>query len=71
MTVRVIPRLDIKGPDMVKGIHLEGLRVLGQPERFAQYYYEQGADGVYVFNFHGSREAGRELLTQMGSAVPG
>lgn len=43
-TIRVIPRLDIKGPNLVKGIHLEGLRVLGQPESFARYYYEQGAD---------------------------
>jgi cyclase len=43
-SVRVIPRLDIKGPNLVKGIHLEGLRVLGKPEDFAQYYYEQGAD---------------------------
>ncbi len=44
MTVRLIPRLDIKGPNLVKGIHLEGLRVLGKPERFARDYYEQGAD---------------------------
>ena len=43
-TVRVIPRLDIKGPNLVKGIHLEGLRVLGKPSDFAKYYYEQGAD---------------------------
>lgn len=42
--VRVIPRLDIKGPNLVKGIHLEGLRVLGKPEDFARYYYEKGAD---------------------------
>jgi cyclase len=42
--VRVIARLDIKGPNLVKGIHLEGLRVLGNPENFAQYYYQQGAD---------------------------
>jgi cyclase len=28
----------------VKGVHLEGLRVLGKPEHFARYYYEQGAD---------------------------
>ncbi len=28
----------------MKGIHLEGLRVLGKPEKFAQYYYESGAD---------------------------
>ena len=42
--IRVIPRLDIKGPNLVKGIHLEGLRVLGKPEQFARYYYETGAD---------------------------
>lgn len=43
-TVRVIPRLDIKGPNLVKGIHMEGLRVLGKPADFAKFYYEQGAD---------------------------
>lgn len=42
--IRVIPRLDIKGSNLVKGIHLEGLRVLGKPEQFARYYYENGAD---------------------------
>lgn len=43
-TIRIIPRLDIKGPNLVKGIHLEGLRVLGKPGNFAKFYYEQGAD---------------------------
>lgn len=46
-TIRVIPRLDIKGPNLVKGIHLEGLRVLGKPQHFARYYYEQGADELF------------------------
>jgi cyclase len=45
--VRIIPRLDIKGPNLVKGIHLEGLRVLGRPEDFAKYYYENGADELF------------------------
>ena len=44
MNHRIIARLDIKGPNLVKGIHLEGLRVLGKPEDFAKYYYETGAD---------------------------
>lgn len=43
-TIRIIPRLDIKGANLVKGIHLEGLRVLGKPEYYAKHYYEQGAD---------------------------
>ena len=41
---RVIARLDVKGPNLVKGIHLEGLRVIGDPQAFARRYYEQGAD---------------------------
>jgi imidazole glycerol-phosphate synthase subunit HisF len=44
IATRIIPRLDIKGPNLVKGIHLEGLRVLGDPAEFARYYYENGAD---------------------------
>jgi cyclase len=46
-TTRIIARLDIKGPNLVKGIHLEGLRVLGKPEDFARYYYENGADELF------------------------
>jgi imidazole glycerol-phosphate synthase subunit HisF len=42
--VRLIPRLDVKGPNLIKGVHLEGLRVLGDPQEFARRYYEQGAD---------------------------
>jgi cyclase len=42
--VRIIARLDIKGPNLIKGIHLEGLRVIGDPQARAQRYYEQGAD---------------------------
>lgn len=42
--VRIIPRLDIKGPNVIKGVHLEGLRVVGDPQLFARTYYEQGAD---------------------------
>lgn len=48
--VRLIPRLDIKGASLVKGVHLEGLRVLGQPNQFAKYYYEQGADELILMD---------------------
>lgn len=44
LALRIIPKLDIKGPNLVKGMHLEGLRVLGKPEYFAKYYYDNGAD---------------------------
>lgn len=42
--IRLIARLDIKGPNLIKGIQLEGLRVIGDPQKFARQYYEQGAD---------------------------
>lgn len=42
--LRIIPRLDIKGPNLIKGIRLEGLRVMGDPQEFALKYYEGGAD---------------------------
>ena len=42
--VRLIARLDIKGPNLIKGIHLEGLRVIGSPQEHALKYYLQGAD---------------------------
>lgn len=43
-SVRIIARLDIKAPNLIKGIHLEGLRKLGEPNKFASRYYDQGAD---------------------------
>jgi imidazole glycerol-phosphate synthase subunit HisF len=48
--LRLIPRLDIKGPNLVKGINLEGLRVLGNPEVFAKIYTEQGADELFYMD---------------------
>ena len=43
-SIRLIARLDIKGPNLIKGIHLEGLRVMGSPNEHALRYYLQGAD---------------------------
>jgi cyclase len=42
--IRIIGRLDIKGPNLIKGVHLEGLRVIGSPAEHARRYYEQGVD---------------------------
>ena len=49
--VRIIPRLDIKNGLVIKGINLEGLRVLGDPYEFANYYSKNLADEIcYVDN---------------------
>tara|TARA_B100001059_G_C17816357_1_gene575512 strand:+ start:946 stop:1683 length:738 start_codon:yes stop_codon:yes gene_type:complete len=43
---RVIPRLDIKGNNLIKSINLEGLRKIGDPNFYAKKYYEEGADEI-------------------------
>jgi imidazole glycerol-phosphate synthase subunit HisF len=44
--VRIIARLDIKGPNVVKTVHTEGLRVVGNPAEMLDKYYEAGADEI-------------------------
>ena len=62
MKIRVIPRLDIKGPNLVKGVHFEGLRVLGKPEDFARVYYESGADELIYMDAVASLYGRNSLL---------
>lgn len=62
--VRLIARLDIKGPNLIKGIHLEGLRVVGDPQEFAGRYYEQGADELIYIDIVASLY-GRSKLTEI------
>ena len=60
--LRIIPRLEIKGPDLVKGVQLEGLRVLGNPMQFAQKYYEEGADELIYLDMVASLYGRNSLL---------
>lgn len=74
--IRLIARLDIKGPNLIKGIHLEGLRVIGCPGEHALRYYRQGADellyidcvaSLYGRNHLGDivRSAARDIFVPM------
>jgi cyclase len=49
-SLRLIARLDIKGENLIKGVHLEGLRVIGCPSEHAIRYYEQGADELILMD---------------------
>lgn len=72
LNIRIIPRLDIKGPNLVKGIHLEGLRVLGKPEDFARYYYENGADELFFQDTVASlydRNSLHEIITKTAKEI--
>ncbi len=73
---RIIARLDIKGPNVIKGIHLEGLRVVGQPGQMARDYYAQGVDEIIYMDTVASlyrrnnildvvREAARDIFVPM------
>ena len=47
--IRIIPRLDIKGQNLIKGVHLEGLKIIGNPNDYAIKYYNEGADElIYI-----------------------
>jgi cyclase len=49
MAVRIIAKLDVKPPFVVKPVHFEGLRKVGKPSELAKKYYDQGADElVYI-----------------------
>lgn len=43
---RIIARLDVKNDFVIKGIHLEGLRKIGNPNEMAKKYYLQGIDEI-------------------------
>lgn len=62
--LRLIARMDIKGPNLIKGVHLEGLRVVGDPQAYARGYYEQGADELIYMDIVASLY-GRNNLTDI------
>ena len=63
-STRLIARLDIKGNNLIKGVHLEGLRVIGDPQEYARDYYEQGADELLYVDVVASLY-GRSKLTEI------
>jgi cyclase len=73
MNTRIIAKLDVKPPYVVKPVHFEGLRKMGDPSELAKKYYDQGADELFYIDivsslyqreilFEGIREAANELF---------
>lgn len=62
--IRLIPRLDIKSKHLIKGVKLEGLRKIGNPNEYARRYYEQGADELLYMDAVASLY-GRNSLTEI------
>lgn len=61
MRTRIIVKLDVKPPYVVKPVHFEGLRKIGLPVDLAKKYYEQGADEVMYIDIVASLYQ-REIL---------
>ena len=61
MRTRIIVKLDVKPPYVVKPVHFEGLRKVGFPAELAKKYYEQGADEVIYIDIVASLYQ-REIL---------
>jgi cyclase len=62
--LRLIARLDVKGPNLIKGVRLEGLRKMGDPQAFARDYYSQGIDEIIYMDVVASLY-GRNNLTEV------
>lgn len=60
--LRLIARLDVKGPNLIKGVHLEGLRVIGDPQAHARRYYAEGADELVYMDIVASLYGRNSLL---------
>lgn len=61
MRTRIIAKLDVKPPFVVKPVHFEGLRKMGTPAELAKKYYLQGSDEVMYIDIVASLYQ-REIL---------
>lgn len=65
---RIIPCLDVKNGQVVKGINFEGLREVGDPVEMGAFYSEQGADELVYLDISASSE-GRRTFTNLVSRI--
>lgn len=70
--LRLVARLDVKAPNLVKGVRLEGLRVVGSPSEHAARYAAEGADEIHyqdiVASLYG-RSSIEHLVSETASEV--
>jgi len=65
MPLRIIARLDVKPPYVVKPVHFDGLRKIGTPADLALKYYDQGADEILYIDIVSSLYQRPLLLDQI------
>lgn len=69
--IRIIPRLDIKGPNVVKPVMTEALRVIGDPRKLIRRYYKEGADEIVYMDIVASLYRRNIDLDQLSRVTEG
>ena len=64
ITKRIIPCLDVRDGQVVKGVNFEGLRRVSSPVELAEYYSQNGADELVFYDITASSD-GRKLFTDI------
>ena len=67
--MRVIPRIDVRGPNVIKGIHLEGVRIVGKPNEMALKYAADGADEILFMDVVASLYGRDNILSVVRAAA--
>lgn len=70
ITKRIIPCLDVKDGDVVKGVNFEGLSKVSSPVELAKHYSDCGADELVFYDITASFE-NRNLFTDILKEVAG
>ena len=62
LTKRIIPCLDVKDGQVVKGIHFVGLKEVGDPVALAKKYYSDGADELVFLDISATVEKRKTMV---------
>jgi len=62
VAVRIIPCLDVKEGNVVKGIHFENLRFAGDPVEHARFYSNEGADELVFLDISATIEGRKTMI---------
>ncbi len=67
--IRLITKLEVKSPNVIKGIQLEGLRVVGKPSHLAKKYYEEGIDEIIYIDIVASLFERKQIIETVKEAA--
>ena len=67
--LRIIPKLDIKGPNLIKGVGYEGNRVLGHAKYFSELYSKEGADEIFFHDTVASLYSRNNILSVLKNSA--